>query len=158
MNLLIKCIRKKAMRWGSSLPGLGTQDPPLRPASSWVEIFRRTCLQSHLQKSPPTPQKSYPKLWNPRTTFENTPPLSPPVVVESSYFFYLGPSSGNLGNFFKRPPFSAQKSHSAGVDIFLLESFCFCDLSPCKISEPYDNPFWGFIYGMKKREEARKKN
>jgi hypothetical protein len=28
------------------------------------------CLQSHLQTSPPTPHKSYPKLRNPRTTFE----------------------------------------------------------------------------------------
>ena len=37
------------------------------------EIFRHTCLQSHLQTSPPTPQKSYPKFRNPRTTFENTP-------------------------------------------------------------------------------------
>ena len=33
-------------------------------------IFRRMCLQSHLQSSPPTPQKSYPKFRNPRTTFE----------------------------------------------------------------------------------------
>ena len=28
---------------------------------------------TQLQTSPPTPQKSYPKFWNPRTTFENTP-------------------------------------------------------------------------------------
>ena len=31
------------------------------------------CLQSHLQTSPPTLQKSYQKFRNPRTTFENTP-------------------------------------------------------------------------------------
>ena len=30
-----------------------------------------TCLQSHLQTSPPYPQKSYTKFRNPRTTFEN---------------------------------------------------------------------------------------
>ena len=33
--------------WGSSLPGLLTQDPPLSPPSMWAEVFRRTCLQSH---------------------------------------------------------------------------------------------------------------
>jgi hypothetical protein len=27
------------------------------------------CLQSHLQTSPPTPQKSYPKFWNAISTF-----------------------------------------------------------------------------------------
>ena len=32
-----------------------------------LEIFRHTCLQSHLETSPPTPHKSY---TNPRTTFE----------------------------------------------------------------------------------------
>ena len=39
----------------------------------WSKIyyyFRHTCLQSHLQTSPPTPQKSYPKFRDPRTTFE----------------------------------------------------------------------------------------
>ena len=60
-------------RWGSSLPGLRTQDPPLGPPLTWAEIFRCTFLQSHLQTSPPNPQKSYPKLPNTRTTFENTP-------------------------------------------------------------------------------------
>ena len=40
-------------------------------------IFCHTCLQSILQTSPPTPQKSYTKFWNPRTTIENTP-LFPP--------------------------------------------------------------------------------
>jgi hypothetical protein len=62
-----------------------TRDPPLGPPSTLAEIFRRTCLQSHLQTSPPTPQKSYPKFPNPRTTFENTP-LSPQL------FFYWNPN------------------------------------------------------------------
>ena len=57
-------------RWGSSLPGLRTRDPPLSPPSTWAEFFRHTCLQSHLPTSPPTPQKSYPKFQNPRTNFE----------------------------------------------------------------------------------------
>ena len=47
-----------------------TRDPPLGPPSTLAEIFRYTSLQSHLQTSPPTPQKSYPKFRNPRTTFE----------------------------------------------------------------------------------------
>ena len=64
--------------------------------------FRRTCLQSHLQTSPPTPYKSYLKFWNPRTTFENTP-LCPPkysivwgvggvpdFFMNSSIFIFLG--------------------------------------------------------------------
>ena len=60
-------------RWGSSLPGLRTLDPPRSPPSTPAEIVRCTCLQSHLQTSPPTPQKSYLKFRNPRTTFENAP-------------------------------------------------------------------------------------
>ena len=36
----------RSRRWGSSLPGLRTRDPPLSPPSTWAEIFRRTCLQS----------------------------------------------------------------------------------------------------------------
>ena len=46
---------------------LRTLDRSLVPPSAWAEIFRRTCLQSHLQTSPPTPQKSYLKFRNPRT-------------------------------------------------------------------------------------------
>jgi hypothetical protein len=65
--------------WGSSLTGLRTRDPPLGPPSTLAEIFRNPCLQSHLQTSPPTPQKSYPKFWNPRKTFEMTP-LDPPNI------------------------------------------------------------------------------
>ena len=57
-------------------------------------------------------------------------------------------SFGTLGQLLKIPPFSAQKSHSAGggggpqifwgvgILIFLLLR------SPCKIAKPYDNPFW----------------
>ena len=47
------------------------------PPSAWVEIFRCTCLQSHLQTPPPTAQKSYPMFRNPRKTFESTP-ICPP--------------------------------------------------------------------------------
>ena len=43
--------------------------PSARPPSTLAEIFRHPCLQSHLQTSPPTPQKSYQKFQNPRTTF-----------------------------------------------------------------------------------------
>jgi hypothetical protein len=56
--------------WGSSLPGLRTRDPPFSPPSTWAEIFWQTCLQSHLQTSPPPPQTSYPKFRNPRTNFK----------------------------------------------------------------------------------------
>ena len=42
----------------SRVPGL---DPPLGPPLTWAEICWHTCLHSHLQTSPPTHQKSYPK-------------------------------------------------------------------------------------------------
>ena len=47
----------------------------LADGSAWPPIdtsrnLLRTCLQSHLKTSPPTPQKSYPKFQNPTTTFE----------------------------------------------------------------------------------------
>ena len=46
--------------------------PRFRVCARWpsTPIFRRTCLQSHFQTSPPTPQKSYPKFRKHRTTFE----------------------------------------------------------------------------------------
>ena len=72
-NRINNCINFRSRRWGSSLPGLRTLDPPLSPPLTWAEIFWCAFLQSHLQTSPPTPQKSYPKFRNPRTTFGNTP-------------------------------------------------------------------------------------
>ena len=78
-----------------------------------MEIFWRRCLQSHLQTSPPTPQKSYLKFRNSRTTFQNTPRL-------------------------------------VGILIFLLLR------STCKISEPYDYPFWEkSIRGRNKRDTEK---
>ena len=35
-------------------PGLCMRDPPLSPPSTLAEIFLHTCLQTHLQTSPPT--------------------------------------------------------------------------------------------------------
>ena len=64
------CQRYLNPRRGFSLPGLRTLDPLLGPPSTPVEIFRRTCLQSHLQTSSPTAKNSYPKFLNPKTTFE----------------------------------------------------------------------------------------
>ena len=68
-------------------------------------------------KSPPTPRKSYPEFQNPRTTFENNP-LCPP-----KYSIVRG--VGRVPDFFL-----------VGILIFLLLR------SPCKISKPYENPFW----------------
>ena len=39
---------------GVLAPRLRTLDGPLVPPSTWAEIFRHTCLQSHLQTSPPS--------------------------------------------------------------------------------------------------------
>jgi hypothetical protein len=63
----------------SLLPGLRTLDPLLGPPSTGTAICRHTCLQSDLQTSPPTPQKSYLKFWNPRTTFQNIPLFLPNI-------------------------------------------------------------------------------
>ena len=70
---------QQSIYWrGSSLPICACWMVSLVPTPlTWVEICWCTCLQSHLQASPPTLQKSYPKFHNPRTTFENTPLVRP---------------------------------------------------------------------------------
>ena len=60
---------------GVLTPGSALARPFARPPSTPAEFFRRTCLQSHLQTSPSTPQKSYPKFRNPRKTFLKKPPF-----------------------------------------------------------------------------------
>ena len=60
----------QSCRWGSSVPGLRTQDPLLGPQSTGAKKIRRTCLLSQLQTSPPTTKNSYLKFWNPKATFE----------------------------------------------------------------------------------------
>ena len=67
INLKVKVKRKR--RWGSSLPGLRKPDPPLSPPSTLAETFQCTCLQIHLQKNFPAPQKQYPRFRTPMTTF-----------------------------------------------------------------------------------------
>ena len=47
-------VNFRVRRWGSLLPGLLTRDPPLSPPSTYAEIFRPKCLQSHLKTSPQT--------------------------------------------------------------------------------------------------------
>jgi hypothetical protein len=88
----LKGDAKKSLFIFSSFPGPRTLDPPIGPPLTWAEIFRRMCLQSHLQTYTPTPQKSYPKFRNPRTTFENTPLyyLGKPSREKNgtSFFFY----------------------------------------------------------------------
>jgi hypothetical protein len=83
-------------------PRLHTFDGSARPPITQAEIFRRTCMQSHLESSPTTPQESYQKFWNPMTTFQNTPfPTKNCIVrgvrgvfnffwLDSQYFCYLG--------------------------------------------------------------------
>ena len=109
----------RSRRWGSSLPGLRTQDPPLSPPSTWAEIFRRMCLQSHLQTSPPLPQKTYPMF---RT----------PMKTSSRFFLICPPKLGFFGGDRGGPP----KFGFIGIIIFLLLG------SPYTISEPYKKAFW----------------
>ena len=82
---------------GVLAPGSAHARPSDGPPSTLAEIFRHTCLQSHLQTSPPTPQKSYLKFRNPRTTFEifkknhlQKPKNSPPGGQEESPNFLGG--------------------------------------------------------------------
>ena len=49
---------------GVLAPRLRMLDGPLSPPLALVEFSRRTCLQSCLQTSPPTPKKSYLKFQN----------------------------------------------------------------------------------------------
>ena len=70
-NIIIKNTLKFPLApMGVLAHRLRTLDRSLVLPSTRAEIFRRTCLQSHLQISPPTPQKSYQKFRNPRTNFE----------------------------------------------------------------------------------------
>ena len=170
--------RVKILLWGSSLQGLRTRDLPLGPPSTLAEIIRHTCLQSHLQRSPPTPQKSYLKFRNSRTTFENTP-LCPPKYsivrgvggvpnffqgVESSQFCYLGPHVKFLNprtSFEMTPLFRPKMPQCGGVGwvsefVLLIGILIFLLLrSPRKILEPYDNPFWDFSNGGTRQEEEQ---
>jgi hypothetical protein len=117
-SLTASCMEKFPLTpMGGLAHRLRTLDPSLVPPLTWTEIFQRTCLQSHLQTSPPTPQKSYPTFWNPRTTFQNTP-----LSVQKCH------SAGGKGG-----PWILLW---IGILIFVLLR------SPFNISEPYDNPFW----------------
>ena len=53
---------------GVLAPVSAQRDTPLSPPSTSAEIFRRTCLHSNLQISPPTPKNAYAKFQNPKTT------------------------------------------------------------------------------------------
>ena len=167
--------RVKILLWGSSLQGLRTRDLPLGPPSTLAEIIRHTCLQSHLQTSPPTPQKSYLKFRNSRTTFEIPPFVRPFIAggvggspiyfqgVESSQFCYLGPHVKFLNprtSFEMTPLFRPKMPQCGGVGwvsefVLLIGILIFLLLrSPRKILEPYDNPFWDFRYSVER--ERRK--
>ena len=62
------------------LPGLRMLDPPLSPHRHERKFFDIRVCKGHLQTSPPTPQKSYPKFWKPRITFQNIPLFLPKIT------------------------------------------------------------------------------
>ena len=129
-------------RWGSS----HKKDPPPGPPSTWAEICRPMCLQSHLQLlrsfvNTPLWRPNivywglfrvgnphillHVKFRNPRTTFEITP-LCPPKY------------NGEWGR--------------GGTQIFYWNPNIFWVRSLCKVSEPYNNPLWDFSNGGKKKK------
>ena len=152
---------------GVLAPRLRTRDGPLVPPSTRAEIFRRTCLQSHLQTSLPTPQKSYLKFRNPRIYFEifNTKikkPKNAPQGPRGGLRICLGV---NISVFCEnKPPVKFQNSNwppskmfkknlkmaprGPGVEgpnfIFFPRIFIIFFRSPCTNLKPYDNPFCGF--------------
>ena len=65
---------------GSSLPICTQWRLLLVPPSTWKNNFCCKGLQSQLQTSSPTPQKSYPKFRNHRKTFENSPFVRPNIA------------------------------------------------------------------------------
>ena len=111
-------------------------DRSLFPLSAWAVILWCTCIQSQLQTSPPTPQKSYPKFRNPRTTFE---------ISKVIHFCH---SNKNLC-----PPNYSIVWGVGGIPFFvLLESFYFSDLGAhAKIWNPTTTPSVVLNIGGKKR-------
>ena len=106
-------------RWGSSLSGLRTRDPPLGPPSTLAEIFRHPCLQSSLHSTPPVLQKSFPVFQTPTTTpckFSPKLGFCPPNLG----FFGGGTGTGGVPKWFggliytfdgkKKPPVKCQNS------------------------------------------------
>jgi hypothetical protein len=104
-----------------------------------------TCLQSHLQSSPSTPQQSVSKFRNPRTSFENTlicPPKS--CIVRRGRggpesFFGCG-SFGTLGQFLKLSLFFLPKNCIVGGSSKLVFSG---NLSICYFQNCRTTPFNG---------------
>ena len=66
----ITCLKFPLAPMGVLAPGSAHARPSAWPPIDVSGNFTAQSLQSHPQTSPPTPQKSYPKFWNPRTTFE----------------------------------------------------------------------------------------
>ena len=160
------------------------REPPLSPPSKWAEIFRRTCLQSHLQTSPPTPQKSYPKFQKPRTNFESfkkkqknlkTAPRGPGgglrifFGVNISFFVRINPlwsfrtltdlllkfSKKNLKKPKNRPP----GGQGVGVRIlfFFQNFYCFILGAHAKIWNPKTTSSVVLNSGGKKKRKEKKR-
>ena len=107
----------RSRRWGSSLT---------------------VCARMTVRSSPHRHKRKFSSARVCRVTFKHLPqPLRSHIR-----------SFGTLRQLFKKPTFSAQKSHSAGGRggppiIFLVGILIFLLLrSSCKISKPYDKPFW----------------
>jgi hypothetical protein len=107
---------------GSSLTVCARLTVRSSPRQHERKFCRRTCLQSHLQTSPPSPQKSYQKFRNPLCLPQNRLVQGEGGFhefvwgMESIYFCYFGPlpSFRTIGKLFKNTPLSTQKSHSQG--------------------------------------------
>ena len=95
-----------------------------RPPIASNGIFCHTCLQSQIQTYPPTPQKSYPKLRNPRTIFVNTPFVRP-TVNNGHFVCSTGPctrlrlGSINICIWGRRQTYRIDSGRLLSVEVFL---------------------------------------
>jgi hypothetical protein len=86
------------MPMGVLASGSAHARPSAQPPIEASEIFRPMYLQSHLQTSPPTPRKSYPKFRKPRTNFQifNLKKTKPKIAIHAIHAIHASHPSEHL--------------------------------------------------------------
>ena len=135
---------------------LATRSAHTRPSSRPPIEIRGNFSVYMPTKSPsdisPNPSEVISEVSESQDNFSKYNPF--PFLVWNPHIFVtqvLMPSFRTLEQLFKIPPFSTQTLHSVGgkggPQIYFLIGIMIILLprSPCKISEPFYNPFWDFI-------------